>query len=97
MSSLWGHWYPLFRTLDDSAHRFQSQGGSIITPVPSPVPSLVTGSGIEYDTIAPARPRAYLFQLIFGHYSVANLVKLNNSNQMDGLNSTKYVKKYKVP
>ena len=30
-SILWGHWYPLFRTSDDSAHGFQSQGGSIIT------------------------------------------------------------------
>ena len=29
---MWGHWwYPLFQTLDDSAHEFQSEGGSIIT------------------------------------------------------------------
>ena len=28
-SILWGHWYPLFRTSDDSAHGFQSQGGFI--------------------------------------------------------------------
>ena len=27
---LWGHWYPLLQTLDDSAHEFQIQGGSII-------------------------------------------------------------------
>ena len=27
----WGHWYPLFRTSDDSAHEFQSQGGSVVT------------------------------------------------------------------
>ena len=27
----WGHWYPLFPTSDDSAHEFQSQGGSIVT------------------------------------------------------------------
>ena len=23
---LWGHWYSLFRTSDDSAHEFQSRG-----------------------------------------------------------------------
>ena len=28
---LWSHWYSLFQTLVDSAHGFQSQGGSIIT------------------------------------------------------------------
>ena len=28
---LWSHWYSLFLTLVDSAHGFQSQGGSIIT------------------------------------------------------------------
>ena len=28
---LWGDWYPLFCTSDDSAHGFQSQGGFIIT------------------------------------------------------------------
>ena len=27
MSILWGHWYPLFRTSDDSAQGFQSQDG----------------------------------------------------------------------
>ena len=27
---MWGHWYPLFWTSDDSTHEFQSQGGSII-------------------------------------------------------------------
>ena len=27
---LWSHWYSLFRTSVDSAHGFQSQGGSII-------------------------------------------------------------------
>ena len=26
---MWIHWNPLFQTLDDSAHKFQSQGGSI--------------------------------------------------------------------
>ena len=29
-SMLWGHWYPLFLTSDDSSHGFQSLGGSII-------------------------------------------------------------------
>ena len=29
-SILWGHWCPLFQTSDDSAHEFQSQGGSVI-------------------------------------------------------------------
>ena len=28
---LWGHWYPRFRTSDDSVHEFQSQGGFIVT------------------------------------------------------------------
>ena len=28
---MWGHWYPLFRTSDNSAQEFQSQGGSIVT------------------------------------------------------------------
>ena len=27
---MWSHWYPLFQTLDDSAQKFQSQGGLII-------------------------------------------------------------------
>ena len=27
----WSHWYPLFRSSVDTAHGFQSQGGSIIT------------------------------------------------------------------
>ena len=29
-SILWGKWYPLLRTSDDSVHGFQSQGGLII-------------------------------------------------------------------
>ena len=27
---MWGHWYPLFRISDDSAHEFQSQGMSVV-------------------------------------------------------------------
>ena len=30
VTSLWSHWHSLFRTSVDSAHGFQSQGGSII-------------------------------------------------------------------
>ena len=30
MTILWSLWYSLFQTSVDSAHRFQSQGGSII-------------------------------------------------------------------
>ena len=29
-SILWGHWYPLFWTLDDTVHGFQSQGAFIV-------------------------------------------------------------------
>ena len=50
---LWSHWCPLFQTLDDSAHEFQSQGGFIITCVllsltcNDPQSSLVTGPSIK--------------------------------------------------
>ena len=30
---MWGHWYRLSRILDDSAHEFQSQCGSIVACV----------------------------------------------------------------
>ena len=30
MCILWANWYPLFCTLDDFAHEFQCQGGSIV-------------------------------------------------------------------
>ena len=42
---LWGHWYPLFRTSDDSAaHGFQNQGGIIIALVShAMIPRVISG------------------------------------------------------
>ena len=66
-SILWGHRYPQFLTLNDSAHEFQSQGGSIVACALFftcfPESSLVAGTGCrariaspegEHDIIAPA-------------------------------------------
>ena len=70
---MWGHWYPLFRALDDSAHEFKSQGGSIITCTllllalndPQSHPWLV-GLGIKPGSLT-AEARYYLMHHQGGH------------------------------
>ena len=60
-SILWGHLCPLFWTSDDSAHEFQSQGGSVITcallllACNNPQSHLwLPGLGIEPRSLTPA-------------------------------------------
>ena len=56
---LWGHWDPLFQISDDSAHEFQSQGGSVVTctllslACNDPQSSLVARPGIKPRSLTP--------------------------------------------
>ena len=58
-SILWGYWYPLFRTSDDSTYEFQSQGGLIVTcsfvtcMQCSPESSLDARTGYRTQSLSP--------------------------------------------
>ena len=57
---MWGHWYPLFQTSDESAHEFQIQGGSVVACAllslacnDSKSHLWLPGPGIEPGSLAP--------------------------------------------